>query len=82
MENFDNDSVIRKSLQSGSQLSRRGTSERLLDPVCGMLVQPDSPYRTTYKGEDFAFCSSHCLETFERDPERYLEETKPVGGPS
>jgi P-type Cu+ transporter len=56
--------------------------EKVEDPVCGMLVQPDSPHRFTYKGQDFAFCSPRCLELFQSQPERYLqpiaEVTEPV----
>jgi YHS domain-containing protein len=37
---------------------------RDLDPVCGMVVQPDSPQRFTYNGQDFVFCSPRCLELF------------------
>jgi P-type Cu+ transporter len=48
------------------------TAERLQDPVCGMLVQPDSPYRTKHKGRVFVFCSDHCLDVFKREPGRYL----------
>jgi P-type Cu+ transporter len=46
---------------------------RVQDPVCGMLVQPDSPYRTAHEGKDFVFCSDHCLEVFQREPGRHLE---------
>ncbi|MDI6854666.1 MAG: heavy metal translocating P-type ATPase [Deltaproteobacteria bacterium] len=53
--------------------SKLETLERKQDPVCGMLVQPDSPRRTKYKGKEFVFCSDHCLDTFKRDPERFLE---------
>jgi P-type Cu+ transporter len=45
----------------------------LRDPVCGMLVQPDSPYQAAYKGQNYAFCSSRCLELFQNQPDRYLE---------
>ena len=31
------------------------------DPVCGMEADPKSPFRTTYEGQDYFFCSSHCL---------------------
>lgn len=79
MKNIANDSAIPKSNQTDSGPSRRGASERMLDPVCGVLVQPDSPYHTTHQGDDFAFCGFHCPETFEREPERYLEVNKPAG---
>ena len=45
----------------------------LRDPVCGMLVQPDSPLKASYKSQEFAFCSTHCLKLFQDEPERYLE---------
>ncbi len=56
---------------SGKEISHE--SERRLDPVCGMMVQPNSPYRTKYKGKDFVFCSEHCLDVFRMEPQRYLE---------
>jgi len=48
-------------------------SEKMVDPVCGMLVQPDSPFKATHKGQNFAFCSPRCLELFQDQPERYLK---------
>ncbi|MDD3579932.1 MAG: heavy metal translocating P-type ATPase [Desulfobacca sp.] len=45
----------------------------LLDPVCGMRVRPNSPFRIQYEGQDFAFCSPRCLELFQNQPGRYLE---------
>jgi Cu+-exporting ATPase len=47
-------------------------SDRVQDPVCGMQVKPDSPYRTVFRGREFAFCSPHCLDRFQKEPERYL----------
>ena len=41
------------------------------DPVCGMQVPADTPLRSAYAGADYAFCSRHCLERFEAEPERY-----------
>ena len=45
----------------------------LRDPVCGMLVLPDNPLKASYKSQEFAFCSTHCLKLFQDEPERYLE---------
>jgi len=45
-----------------------------IDPVCGMSVDvADARYRTTYEGRTVYFCSARCLETFERDPSRFVE---------
>ena len=39
-------------------------SQKVRDPVCGMMVTPDSPYRHAGHGEKHYFCSALCLETF------------------
>jgi P-type Cu+ transporter len=52
--------------------SKPDQTAKRLDPVCGMLVQPDSPFQAAYEGRDFAFCCRRCLELFHSDPERYL----------
>ena len=43
------------------------------DPVCGMEVNPESPFRTTYEGREYLFCSRHCLAKFKEDPGQYFE---------
>lgn len=35
------------------------------DPVCGMMVGPDSPHRLRSHGTLFRFCSARCLKLFE-----------------
>ncbi len=48
---------------------RRGAK----DPVCGMSVdRHKTPYRSTYEGATVYFCSAHCKERFDADPERYV----------
>jgi uncharacterized protein len=42
------------------------------DPVCGMTVDRGTPYRSTYDGVTVYFCSAHCKERFDSEPERYL----------
>src|SRR5665647_1895948 len=46
------------------------------DPVCGMEVNPESPFQTTYEGREYLFCSMHCLDKFKEDPGQYLESGK------
>ncbi|MFH1814390.1 MAG: heavy metal translocating P-type ATPase [Pseudomonadota bacterium] len=43
----------------------------LNDPVCGMTVAPNTPYRHRHAGQTFRFCSERCLTTFTAHPERY-----------
>ena len=57
-----------------------------IDPVCAMSVRPASAAGTfAYKGEVYYFCSTHCLEKFRQDPERFLNKpaaplvSQPVG---
>lgn len=44
------------------------------DPICGMVVDPAENLQTsTYKGKTVYFCSGHCKEEFDEDPEAYEE---------
>ncbi|CAN5497800.1 heavy metal translocating P-type ATPase [soil metagenome] len=46
---------------------------RVLDPICGMTVDPaTAKHRLAYKGRDYFFCSAGCRTKFEADPEKYL----------
>src|SRR5262245_52104874 len=42
------------------------------DPVCGMQVGPDTPYRFRYQGKEYLFCAAGCRDRFARDPGKYL----------
>jgi len=43
------------------------------DPVCGMEVVPQrAAAQSDYAGETCYFCSSHCKERFDADPESFL----------
>ena len=47
----------------------------LLDPVCGMTVDPGSTrHIAEYAGTIYAFCSAGCRTAFRKDPEAYLAE--------
>ncbi|MEP0708816.1 MAG: heavy metal translocating P-type ATPase [Parvibaculum sp.] len=46
---------------------------RVLDPVCGMKVDPAAtPHTHEHGGETFHFCSAGCARKFAADPEKYL----------
>ncbi|CAN5433422.1 heavy metal translocating P-type ATPase [soil metagenome] len=55
--------------------------ERVLDPVCGMTIDPARAAGSTrYEGATYYFCAISCLERFEADPQRYLQPgAAPVG---
>ncbi len=42
------------------------------DPVCGMVVAPNSDLSFTYEGQTIRFCSEYCQERFRKHPKRYL----------
>jgi Cu+-exporting ATPase len=43
------------------------------DPVCGMEVEEDTPHRISHEGQEYLFCNPRCLESFRKDPGRYIE---------
>ena len=43
-----------------------------IDPVCGMEVKSDSPYKMQYDGHDWYFCSAKCQGKFEDVPKQYI----------
>ena len=48
-------------------------AERVLDPVCGMMVDPDrAAGHVEHNGTTYHFCSTGCVAKFSADPEKYL----------
>ncbi len=46
----------------------------ILDPVCGMVVNPETAAGTTeYQGSPYWFCGKSCLVKFQAAPERYIK---------
>ncbi len=64
------------------------TSTGVIDPVCGMSVDPAATaHHATHEGIEYHFCSARCRERFVADPEKYLspasaapEKTNPPAG--
>jgi YHS domain-containing protein len=47
------------------------------DPVCGMNVQENTAAATSsYKGQTYYFCAKVCKESFDKDPEKYLNKNR------
>ncbi len=42
------------------------------DPVCGMVVSPDTDLTLLCEGHTIGFCSEYCREKFQKNPRRYL----------
>jgi len=44
------------------------------DPICGMMVDPDTaPAHTIYESQEVFFCSHECRRKFEAEPARYVD---------
>ena len=51
--------------------------DRVQDPVCGMMVDPDSAAASaTHESREFFFCSDECRSMFEADPEVYAAKAE------
>lgn len=47
------------------------------DLVCGMIVNPDlAPAKSTYEGNEYSFCAAYCKEAFEKDPQKFIQDSK------
>ena len=46
--------------------------ETVIDPVCGMQVKTDSQHHTTYKDQNYYFCSAKCLTKFNAAPTVFI----------
>ncbi len=50
---------------------------KVRDPVCGMqFEEEEAAAKTEHRGKTYSFCSDHCKAAFDKDPERYVEETE------
>ncbi len=51
---------------------RRSEHGTVIDPVCGMSVDPSTTaVSREYEDVTYYFCSAHCVENFDADPARY-----------
>ena len=51
--------------------------EQLIDPVCGMHLDPEeAPSVTTFGGRSYYFCSDTHKAEFERRPDYYAERAR------
>ena len=49
----------------------------MLDPICGMTVDPaKAAGKFAFEGETYFFCSVHCQKLFQSDPGKYLAAAK------
>lgn len=46
----------------------------MIDPVCGMTVDPRTPLKAVHDGKEYRFCAPSCRRKFLEDPKKYLEK--------
>src|SRR5262245_6770035 len=57
--------------------SGKEQGKRVLDPVCGMRVDPaTTAHHAEHAGQTYHFCSGGCRTKFIDDPARYLESRR------
>jgi Cu+-exporting ATPase len=49
-----------------------GASGRFTDPVCGMRVGAETPFKSTFEGQEYYFCSERCRQRFVAAPTKYI----------
>jgi len=51
----------------------------VIDPVCGMSVNPQSAHFIEHEGHRYVFCCGGCREKFRANPDRYINKNPQVG---
>ncbi len=62
-------------------LHATSSASAVVDPVCGMKVDPDNAAGSfEHQGKSYYFCSTHCLHRFRENPESFLNKTPQLIG--
>ncbi|MEM2130667.1 MAG: YHS domain-containing protein, partial [Candidatus Bathyarchaeia archaeon] len=70
--------IVALNSQTLKKYEPRGLEEHLMmqptlkDPVCGMIVDASTTYKTSYNGKTYYFCSLRCKKVFESNPRKYI----------
>jgi len=51
----------------------RDTETAVVDPVCGMTVDPAKAPKSTYAGKTYYFCSADDKAKFDKNPKAYAK---------
>ncbi len=80
--NFLVDSESRMKLAGAGSVSAAERTAPILDPVCGMEVDPKAPHTPTVRlgGKTYYFCSEKCRKDFEASPGKYVREMAALDG--
>lgn len=70
-------SVSRRGQRIAITFTRKEVSNLVKDPVCGMEIDPeDAAAETEYQGKTYYFCSEQCQETFQANPNNYVQKMR------
>lgn len=57
-------------------VKQKSKNNPIIDPVCGLVVSEDEGYGKLHSGNLYRFCSKKCLDTFDHNPERFIEQAE------
>jgi P-type Cu+ transporter len=61
----------------GAHHAGHGHQTKVIDPVCGMTVDPaKGAHRSDHAGHTYYFCSQGCMSRFAGDPAKYLDASQ------
>jgi len=60
--------------------NKQDESNKDIDPVCGMNIDTDKGYGKMHGGTLYRFCSRKCLDYFENEPDKYINQSINDGG--
>jgi len=85
VEDYHNSAKLRKAgadevvhcHEMGARLMVSKARKIVLDPVCGMEIDPaKAEYVYEYEGEKYYFSDKDCMTSFQKNPKRYIEMQK------
>ena len=72
-EHKDHNMEHENHMEKDSKVKQETVGE-VIDPVCGMEVEPDEELSFVYKGKKYYFCMKSDMEKFKANPEKYLKQ--------
>ncbi|MEE1296550.1 MAG: HAD-IC family P-type ATPase, partial [Bifidobacterium sp.] len=61
--------------EAGKGQDMANNEHEFIDPICGMVVDPEhAADHRVYQGRTIYFCSTHCAEVFDSDPDKFYKE--------
>lgn len=51
----------------------------IMDSVCSMHVEENTPFISEHNGNKYYLCSEACQKSFDRDPQKYIDMAKKYG---